>query len=159
MKKNFFMAMAAILLICSMSTVITGCADKEDGESNSEWVLRNEINGVGWSAKTIKLSDGTWSEELPFYFDIKFSASNKNFKCSKVCYDSEGNVDKSNSEKYEYKDGTAYTIKGNIVEGTVAGNPFFKMEVLEKPTSSLHCKITFYKDNKTYEISMIRALL
>lgn len=170
MKKKLFMAITALLLVCGIATVTTSCDDKDDNESNSEWQLRNSINGVGWSTKSVMVN-GNWitDSEPAFYsnalnFDIKFSASNRNFKCWKYYYkkganEGEYEADEAYRETYTYSDGTAYTIKGNVVEGTVNGDPYFKMEVLEKPASSLHCKITFYKENRTFEISMFRALL
>ena len=165
------MAIAALMFVCGLATVTTSCDDKDDNETNSEWKLRNSINGVGWCAKAVMVN-GTWinDSDPEFYekgicFNIKFSASNRNFKCWKYYWTPREGVEgeyvaiESTREEYGYSDGTAYTIKGKVVEGTVNGNPFFKMEVLEKPTSDLHCKVTFYKENKTLELSMARALL
>ncbi len=172
MKKKILMAMAALMLVCGLATLTTSCDDKDDNETNSEWQLRNSINGVGWSTKSVKVN-GAWipdSDEAYYAhglaFDIKFSASNRNFKCVKYYYsEKEGTTEKEyepaagSREEYGYSDGTAYTISGKVVEGTVNGTPFFKMEVLEEPKSDLHCKLTFYKDNRTFEVNMIRSLM
>ena len=170
MKKKIFMALAALLMVCGLATVTSSCDDKDDNETNSEWNLRNSINGVGWSTSSVMVN-GSWVNDSDpaffanaLHFDIKFSASNRNFKCSKYYYkkganEGEYEADEAYQETYAYSDNTAYTIKGKVVEGTVDGNPYFKMEVLENPSSTLHCKITFYKENKTFEISMVRALL
>ena len=161
MKKSILWMFAAIMLVCGLA-ITTSCADKEDGESNSEWKLRNSISGTGWSTYSVKLDDGTWnSEKKPLLFDIKFSASNKNFKCDKVYTNEEGDADETTREIYKYSDETAYTIKKNVIEGTVGADktPYFKMEVYGEVSSELHCKITFYKDNKTFEIKMWRAVV
>ena len=172
MRKKIFMAIAAVMFLCGLATVTTSCDEKDENETNSEWMLRNSINGVGWSAKRVKVN-GNWisddSEEYYAHglaFDIKFSASNRNFKCTKYYYlEKEGAdpkeyiADEFSRESYTYGDGTAYTIKGQVVEATVSGNPFFKMEVLEEPKSTLHCIVTFYKDNRSFEIEMDRVLL
>ena len=59
---------AAIMLVGGLA-ITTSCADKEDGEKNSDYVLRNAINGTGWSITSVK-EDGTWTENSPLLFDI-----------------------------------------------------------------------------------------
>ena len=158
MKKSILWLFAAIMLVGGL-TVTTSCADKEDGEKNSDYVLRNSINGTGWSISSVKQEDGTWTEDSPLCFNIKFSASNKNFKCAKFFYDENGNADESTREEYKYSDGTAYTIKNAVVEATVKEYKFFRMEIIGSVDSELHCKVFFYKDNKTVELRMVRAIV
>ena len=130
--------------------------------------MRNSINGTGWSIYDVLLEDGTWVSEhapeeevfLPLYFQIKFSASNKNFdKFQKYYYDSNGMKDNVSEEKYKKSDNTAFTIKDGVVEGTADGTQVFKMQIKGEVASVLHCIITFYSDNRTFEIKMNRAVL
>lgn len=151
--------LAAILTICGATTVLTSCADADEGESKADYELRNTINGPAWRVYSVMKNDGTWStDEDPaeFWFEVKFSASNHNFKSVRFYYKN-GEADETTREEYSSSDNTAYTIKdASIIEATVDGKPYFRITLKEKVTSTMHCDIYFYNNNKTYELKMWR---
>ena len=66
------------------------------------------------------------------------------------------NAEKAQRAKYP-SDNTAYTIKNaSIIEATVDGKPYFRITLKEKVTSTMHCDLYFYNNNKTYEVKMWR---
>lgn len=138
---------------------MTACADRDDGESNADYELRNTINGPAWHVNSVKKSDGTWTTDADpseFYFEVKFSASNHNFKSERFYYKN-GESDESTREEYSSADNTAYTIKNaTVIEGTVDGQPYFRITLKEKVTSTMHCDLYFYNNNKSYEVMMWR---
>ena len=136
---------------------LTSCDDADDGESKGDWELRNTINGPAWRVFDVKVND-TWTGDgnIPFWFEVKFSASKHNFS-SKLFYYKDGEADESTREEYTSANNTAYTIKNaQIIEGTVGGKPYFRMTLKAKVTSELHCDLYFYNSNKTYEVKMSR---
>ena len=147
-------------MICSMAATLTSCADREDGESNDSYVLRNTINGPAWRVVNVKKADGTWTgnEDLqPFWFEVKFSASKHNFQSEKFYYNEQGNSIESTREKYSSANNTAYDIKSaSIIEATVDGKPYFRITLKEKVTGIMHCDLYFYNENKTVEVRMWR---
>lgn len=87
---------------------------------------------------------------------MKFSASNHNFKSVRFYYKN-GEADETTREEYSSSDNTAYTIKdASIIEATVDGKPYFRITLKEKVTSTMHCDLYFYNNNKTYEVKMWR---
>lgn len=110
MKATWLLFMFAVILIGGM----TSCADREDGEDNETYEMRNTINGPAWRIASIKV-DGKWyyafSEDLslasPMWFEVKFSASGKTYKSEKFYYDSEGDAIMSTRQVYN---NAPYTI-------------------------------------------------
>lgn len=147
------------VVICCTAMVLNSCADADEGESKADYELRNTINGPAWRVYTVKKSDGTWTTDADpaeFWFEIKFSASKHNFKSERFYYQ-DGVSDETTREEYSSADNTAYTIKdASIIEGTVDGQPYFRITLKEKVTSTMHCDLHFYNDNKTYEVKMWR---
>ena len=157
--KKILLLLAAIMMT-AMSMGLSSCAEKEEGEDDADWVLRNTINGPAWHVDQIKNSDGpwsTWSDASLFYFWVKFSASNHNFNSEKFYY-VDGEADETTREVYNSStDNTAYTIRNaKIIEGTVNGEPYFRISLTQKVTSVMECTLYFYKENKTYEVRMTR---
>ena len=152
--------LAAILTICGATTVLTSCADADEGESKADYELRNTINGPAWRVHSVMKNDGTWStgeDPAEFWFEVKFSASNHNFKSVRFYYKN-GEADETTREEYSSSDNTAYTIKNaSIIEATVDGKPYFRITLKEKVTSTMHCDLYFYNNNKTYEVKMWRC--
>ena len=157
MRKFLFMAAAAIVIV--MSAGMASCADADEGESWSDWELRNTINGFAWHADMLKDANGKWirwENSLTLYFEVKFSASNHNFSSRKFHY-KDGVSDEATKEEYNSSNNTAFTIKdAKIIEGTVNGEPYFRITLHNKPTSSMECSLFFYRENKTYEVIMTR---
>ena len=158
MKK--YLTMAAVALIAVIGLVATSCDDKEEGETWEDWGLRNTINGPAWHVDMLKNANGSWDrwENVGIlYFNVKFSASNHNFSSEKFYYDENGEADETTREKYSSSDNTAYTITdGKIVEGTVGGQPYFRLTITKKPSSTMEGTLHFYRENKTYEVIMSR---
>lgn len=158
MRKILFMASVAIVAIVSIFMV--SCADAEEGESHDDWKLRNAINGLGWHVDMLKDANGNWvrwENASILYFYVKFSASNHNFESEKFYYDGEGNSDETTREVYKPANNTAYTItNAKVIEGTVGGQPYFRITLNKMPGSSMEGKLYFYKENKTYEVIMTR---
>ena len=74
--KKILTWMIAAILTCGATTVLTSCADADEGESKADYELRNTINGLAWRVYTLKKNDGTWTtDEDPaeFWFEVKFS--------------------------------------------------------------------------------------
>ena len=157
MRKSRFMLAAAIVVV--MTAGMTSCADAEKGESWSDWELRNAINGFPWHVDMIKDANGKWVRweySLTLYFEVKFSASNHNFSSRKFHYNKDGVSDEATKEEYS-SSSTAYTIKdAKIIEGTVNGEPYFRITLSKKPSSSMECSLYFYRENKSYEVIMTR---
>ena len=157
MRKLLFMAAAAIAVV--MSAWMVSCADAKEGESKADWELRNSISGLGWHVDMLKDANGNWvrwENSLTLYFEVKFSASNQNFSSRKFYYNKDGDSDEATKEEYSSSN-TAYTIKdAKIIEGTVNGEPYFRITLNKKPASSMECSLYFYRENKTYEVIMTR---
>lgn len=156
--KKFYL-MAAVAMMAAMCMSVMSCADAEEGENSADWKLRNTINGPAWHVDMLKDSNGKWlrwEEALIFYFDVKFSASNHNFKSEKFYY-VDGMGDDTTRERYSEENNTAYAIKdAKIIEATVDGNPYFRITLHKEVTSSMECTLYFYKENKAYEVIMTR---
>lgn len=159
MKKPTFIKLFLMIFICGSAVSLISCSDADDGESKADYELRNTINGPAWRVHSVKKSDGTWTtDEDPseFYFEVKFSASKHNFKSERFYY-KDGESDETTRETFSSANNTAYTIKdASIIEGTVDGQPYFRITLKEKVTSTMHCNLYFYNNNKTYEVLMWR---
>ena len=155
--KTFINLFIMSVITFGAAMTLTSCDDADDGENKGDWELRNTINGPAWRVFDVKVND-TWTgdENIPFWFEVKFSASKHNFS-SKLFYYKDGEADESTREEYTSANNTAYTIKNaQIIEGTVGGKPYFRMTLKAKVTSELHCDLYFYNSNKTYEVKMSR---
>ena len=157
MRKFMFLFAATIVAVVSVAMV--SCADAEDGESWDDWKIRNTINGFGWHVAMLKDANGNWVDYMEagvFYFYVKFSASNHNFSSEKFYY-KDGVSDESTREEYKASDNTAYTItNARVIEGTVGGQPYFRITLNKKPDSSMEGTLYFYRENKSYEVIMTR---
>ncbi len=169
--KNLMMSAWALLLACVVSVGVTSCADAEEGESWGDWEFRNDINCTKfteWSVNQVKI-DGKWvdpaREDVPF-FSVQFFAKDHNFHSKKWSWTwkeigGEGGwvSDDATIEEYKPANNTAFTVdsKTLTIEGTVAGEKYFRI-VLDKKIegSCMQDKLHFYKENKTYDVMMIR---
>lgn len=154
MKKSLFLLTIAIMAITGFT--VSSCADADEGESQSEWELRNTINGPEKRIYTIKDANGNWTdvyEAKIIYFSVKFSASNHNFTSKKAVFNEDGNLDEETQEVYTPSDNTAYTIKDNVIECTVDGKPYFRMTV-KNVTNFIECELYFYNEDKAYEVTL-----
>ena len=155
--KTFINLFIMSVITFGAAMTLTSCDDADDGESKGDWELRNTINGPAWRVFDVKVND-TWTgdENIPFWFEVKFSASNHDFSSTKFYY-VDGESDESTREQYTSANKTAYTIKdAQVIEATVDGNPYFRITLKEKVTSQMHCDLYFYKEKKTYEVRMSR---
>jgi hypothetical protein len=156
MKKILYKVAVAIVAVVSVA--MASCANAEEGESWDDWKIRNTINGFGWHVDMLKDANGNWvrwENSLTLYFEVKFSASNHNFSSRKFYY-KDGVSDETTKEEYSSSN-TAYTIKdAKIIEGTVNGEPYFRITLNKKPDSSMEGILYFYRENKTYEVIMTR---
>lgn len=146
---------------------MTSCADKEEGESNDDWNIRNALStGIGsWHTGEVKI-DGVWYEDplnsltnpSPLYFTVHFSASKKTFESRKFFYKDGGEdigfiADESTMQSYK---GT-YTLENRVLVATLdGGTKYFTMSIYEVPSSVLHADVTFHDVNKTYEMKLYR---
>ena len=144
-----------LFFACIMGMGITSCADKEEGESDEDWELRNTINGPAWRVYMVKDASGNWIDSLPLWFEVKFSASKHNFKSEKFYYVN-GIGDDATRETYKESDNTQYTISGNVIEGTVNNNKYFRITLSDKVTYEMKGTLYFYKENKSFEVLMMR---
>ena len=151
--------MAATAMMVAISLTLAGCADADEGENKDDWELRNTINGPTWHVDKLKGPKGDWvdwAEANAFYFEVKFSASNHNFKSEKFYY-KEYMKDDSTYESYGSADNTAFTIKdAKIIEATVNGESYFRITLHKKVTSTMECSLYFYRENRTFEVIMTR---
>lgn len=151
--------MVAFAIMSAMSLSLTSCDEREEGESSDDWVLRNTINGPSWHVYMIKDGNGNWvrwEDAATLYFNVKFSASKHNFKSEKYYYKN-GEWDESTREQYSDSNNTLYAIKdAKIIEGTVDGKPYFRITLHKEVSSTMECSLYFYKENKTFEVRMMR---
>ena len=143
----------AVAMMTAMSMSIMSCSDAEEGEDWETWEMRNMLDSR-WAIDRIMV-DGEWTFGV-FWMDMKLKAEGRTFEATRFFY-KDGEKDDATEVK---KTGT-FTIdqKNNIVEATDSdGKKFFRMELKEKVTSSIHCDITFYDINKTYEVIFNRSL-
>lgn len=167
MKK--ILMMAAIALMTALSMSVTSCADAEEGESWGDWDFRNYINCTKyteWSLYKVMDAKGNWvePENVAFpKFNVQFFASDHNFHSTKATWIEDDVlglvVDESSIEEYTPSDNTAFTVdsKKLTIEGTVGGTKYFSIVLDEKPGSSfMKGKLHFYKENKTYNVQLIR---
>lgn len=157
MKKIMYLFAAAVVAVVTVG--MASCANADEGESWSDWGLRNTINGFPWHVDMLKDANGNWVRweySVTLYFEVKFSASNHNFSSRKFYY-KDGVSDETTKEEYSSSDNTAFTIKdAKIIEGTVNGEPYFRFTLNKKPTSSMEGTLYFYRENKTFEVIMTR---
>ena len=92
--KTFINLFIMSVITFGAAMTLTSCDDADDGESKGDWELRNTINGPQWYVITVKNTGGTWTGEgeLPFWFEVKFSASKHNFS-SKLFYYKDGAIE------------------------------------------------------------------
>lgn len=157
MKTKTFIKLFLTLVVCGTALAFASCADAEDGEGKADWELRNTISGPAWRVHSVKQND-TWINEvdLPFWFEVKFSAHHHDFKSTKFYY-KDGESDESTREEFSSANKTSYVIKSaKEIEATVDGKPYFRITLKEKVSSTMHCDIFFYNENKTYEVKMWR---
>ena len=151
MKK--ILAMAAVAMMTAMSMSIMSCSDAEEGEDWETWEMRNMLNSR-WSIDRIMV-DGEWTFGV-FWMDMKLKAEGRTFEATRFFY-----KDNEKDDATEVKKTGTFTIdqKNNIVEATDSdGRKFFRMVLKDKVTSSIHCDITFYDINETYEVIFNRSL-
>lgn len=163
MKKNQMKATWLLLMFVSfLIGGLTSCADREDGEDNETYKMRNSINGPAWRIYSIKI-DGKWyyafNEDLslssPMWFEVKFSASKKTYDSEKFYYDNNGVSIESTRQKYN---NAPYTIdKKQVVAYTddSMNTKYFTLNIVSCD-SELKGSVTFHDENKTYEVIMQR---
>lgn len=145
--------MAAVAMMTAMSVSIMSCSDADEGEDWETWEMRNMLDSR-WSIDRIMV-DGEWTFGV-FWMDMKLKAEGRTFEATRFFY-KDGEKDDTTEVK---KTGT-FTIdqKNNIVEATDSdGKKYFRMVLKDKVTSSIHCDITFYDINETYEVIFNRSL-
>jgi hypothetical protein len=131
---------------------MTSCSDAEDGEDWSSWEMRNMLDSK-WSIDRVMVN-GEWTYGV-FSMNMKLKAEGRTFEATRFFY-----KDDEKDDATEVKKTGTFTIdeKNNVVEATDSdGNKFFRMVLKEKVTSSIHCDITFYDINKTYEVLFSRS--
>lgn len=145
--------MVTVAMMTAMSVSIMSCSDAEEGEDWETWEMRNMLDSR-WSIDRIMV-DGEWTFGV-FWMDMKLKAEGRTFEATRFFY-----KDNEKDDATEVKKTGTFTIdqKNNIVEATDSeGKKFFRMVLKEKVTSSIHCDITFYDINETYEVIFNRSL-
>lgn len=143
---------ATVAVMTAMSMCMTSCLDAEDGEDWSSWEMRNMLDSK-WSIDRVMVN-GEWTYGV-FSMNMKLKANGRTFEATRFFY-----KDDEKDDATEVKKTGTFTIdeKNNVVEATDSeGNKFFRMVLKEKVTSSIHCDITFYDINKTYEVLFSRS--
>lgn len=143
---------ATVAVMTAMSMCMTSCSDAEDGEDWSSWEMRNMLDSK-WSIDRVMVN-GEWTYGV-FSMNMKLKANGRTFEATRFFY-----KDDEKDDATEVKKTGTFTIdeKNNVVEATDSeGNKFFRMVLKEKVTSSIHCDITFYDINKTYEVLFSRS--
>lgn len=154
MRKTLFIIVAAMMAAINLTAV--SCADADEGETWDEWILRNTINGPERQIQQVETEKGKWVDAIEaniIYFAVKFSASNHNFRSTKWYYTADGETDPATKEQYTADDNTAFSIKDNVVECTVDGQPYFQMKVLETGYY-MDCELYFYKEKRKFHVKM-----
>ena len=149
--KKFFV-IAAVAMMAAMSISIMSCKDAEEGEDWATWEMRNMLDSR-WTIDRVMV-DGEWSYGV-IWIDMKLKSEGRTFEATRFFY-----KDGEKDETTEVKKTGTFTIdqKNNIVEATDSdGKKFFSMVLKDKVTSSIHCDITFYDINKTYEVLLNRS--
>ena len=157
MKATWLMLMFVSLLIGGM----TSCADREEGEDNETYKMRNTINGPAWRISSIKI-DGKWyyafdeddSKTSPMWFEVKFSASKKTYNSEKFYYENGYAVESTR----QIMNNAPYTIdKKQVIAYTDDSmkTKYFTLNIVTCD-SQLNGTITFHDENKTYEVVMMR---
>lgn len=139
-------------MMTAMSMCMMSCSDAEDGEDWSSWEMRNMLDSK-WSIDRVMVN-GEWTYGV-FSMNMKLKAEGRTFEATRFFY-----KDDEKDDATEVKKTGTFTIdeKNNVVEATDSeGNKFFRMVLKEKVTSSIHCDITFYDINKTYEVLFSRS--
>ena len=142
---------AAVAVMTAMSMCMMSCSDAEDGEDWASWEMRNMLDSK-WSIDRVMVN-GEWTYGV-FSMNMKLKANGRTFEATRFFY-----KDDEKDDATEVKKTGTFTIdeKNNVVEATDSeGNKFFRMVLKEKVTSSIHCDITFYDINKTYEVLFSR---
>lgn len=150
MKK--ILMMFAVVMMTAMSMSMISCADPEEGEDWATWEMRNMLDGR-WTIDRV-MANGEWSYGV-FYMDMKLKAEGRTFDATRFFYKNDEKDDAT-----EVKKTGTYTIdqKNNVVEATDSeGKKFFRMDLKENVSSVIHCDITFYDINKTYEVLFDRT--
>ena len=148
MKKILLMVAVAMMTAMSMMS----CSDAEEGEDWATWEMRNMLDSR-WSIDRVMV-DGEWTFGV-FWMDMKLKAEGRTFEATRFFY-----KDDEKDDATEVKKTGTFTIdqKNNIVEATDSdGKKFFRMVLKDEVTSSIHCDITFYDINKTYEVIFNRS--
>ena len=143
---------ATVAVMTAMSMCMTSCSDAEDGEDWSSWEMRNMLDSK-WSIDRVMVN-GEWTYGV-FSMNMKLKANGRTFEATRFFY-----KDDEKDDATEVKKTGTFTIdeKNNVVEATDSeGNKFFRMVLKEKVTSNIHCDITFYDINKTYEVLFSRS--
>ena len=139
-------------MMTAMSVSLMGCSDAEEGEDWATWEMRNML-GSRWSIDRVMV-DGEWTFGV-LWMEMLLKAEGRTFEATRFFY-----KDDEKDAGTEVKKSGTFTIdqKHNIVEATDSdGNKFFRMVLKDKVTSSIHCDITFYDINKTYEVIFARS--
>ena len=145
--------MVAVAMMAAMSMSFMSCSDPEEGEDWATWEMRNMLNSR-WLTDRVKVN-GEWSYGV-FWMDMRLKAEGRTFEATRFFYKND-----EKDETTEVKKTGTFTIdqKNNIVEATDSdGKKFFRMVLKDEVTSSIHCDITFYDINKTYEVIFDRSV-
>ncbi|MBP5515042.1 MAG: hypothetical protein J6Y04_09765 [Bacteroidaceae bacterium] len=166
--KNVIRTAWALLLACIVGVGMVGCVEAEEGEGWDEWEFRNAINCgklTEWHIIQIKNDKGEWvpdAENTILTFNVQFFSKDHNFHSTKFFWTQSENLgwiaDQSTLEEYKPADNTAFTIdpKKLIIEGTVGGEKYFRINLNKKVEGSIEGKLYFYRDKTTYEVIMLR---
>ena len=160
----------SLLLACIVGLSLNSCVDAEEGESWDDYEFRNAINCgklTSWHIILIKDENGKWlndyqGENTIVSFDVQFFSKDHNFHSTKFYWTQnekgEWIGDDATREEYKPADNTAFTLdsKALTIEGTVGGEKYFRISLDKKVDGAMEGKLHFYRENKTFEVKMVR---
>ena len=152
-----------MLMACLTAVSVASCSSPEEGENWDTWMMRNMLDN-GWSLYSVKVN-GEWKhtgdpslKETPdhyFYYEMNLRADGRKFEAHRFFYKD----DFADESTEIIKTGT-FTLDANTktIEATDSdGQKFFRLTIMDEPSSSLECSIYFYDLNKTYDVALSRS--
>lgn len=149
-----------LVLGCVLGFCVAGCTSKDDDDDNETYATRDYIIGIGkWSVNKVRKPGGAWSDDyhdggkyfILEFFDKKNDSNDRKFKSWEY-------YKKDDSDDYEdvmYEG--IYTVDHKTITCTVDGQPHLRFVVTSMENRDLAGTVTFYKENLTFDVVMVRS--
>ena len=150
-----------LMLGCVLGFSLTSCASKDEGEDSETYETRQYIIGIGkWNTQEVKLPDGTWTSDSRTYgkdfvlefFDKKSGESDRRFKSWEYIPKSTGSYE-ADEVLYE----GVYVVNKKTITCTVNGKKYLQFLVTSMADRGLVGNVTFFNDNKSFDVRMQRT--